>query len=104
MADTTNIDDATLYQAANDCRSAIELINGEASKVRNAKDTVAAQWRGAASNTFQAVMVRWDEEASKLMQAVNDASDLLDKTGKTARANEEEQDSMFSKFQGMING
>ena len=103
MAGNTRIDDATLHAAANDCRSASENVTGEANKVRGAKEAVAAQWRGAASNTFQSVIDAWLNDCNKLLEALGGISDLLDKTGTTARANEEEQDQMFNKFNSAIN-
>lgn len=99
----TSIDDATLHAAAGDCRSAVEQVQGESTKVRNSRDTVAATWQGAASTTFQNVIDAWIGDCTKLQEAMNAIADLLDKTATTHRANEEEQDSMFSKFNSMIN-
>ena len=104
MAGSTEIDAATLHAAANDCRSAQESVTGEAGKVRNAKETVAARWRGSASTTFQNVIDNWLVDANKLLEALNGISDLLDKTGTTHTTNEEEQESMFGKFNSAING
>jgi WXG100 family type VII secretion target len=99
----TSIDDATLHAAANDCRSGVEQVQGEQTKVRNTRDTVAASWQGAASTTFQGVMDAWGADCGKLMEAMNAIADLLDQTATTHRANEEEQDTMFAKFNSMIN-
>jgi WXG100 family type VII secretion target len=104
MAGSTNIDDATLHAAANDCRSAMELVTGEAKKVAASKQEVAATWQGAASMTFQRVLDEWDAQAGKLLGALSDISDLLDRTGTNARANEEQQDQMFNQFNAAING
>ena len=104
MAGNTRIDDATLHQAANDCRSAVESVTGESTKVRNARDAVAARWHGSASNTFQQVIDAWVGDAGKLMEAMNAIAELLDKTGTTHRSNEEQQDQMFNKFNSVING
>jgi WXG100 family type VII secretion target len=103
MAGGTEIDAQTLHAAANDCRSAQESVTGEAGKVRNAKETVAARWRGQASTTFQNVIDAWLGDANKLLEALNGISDLLDKTGTAHTTNEEEQDSMFNKFNSAIN-
>ncbi len=103
MADGTRIDDATLHAAANDCRSASDNVTAEASKVRTAKETVAARWRGGASNTFQGVIDAWLVDTNKLLEALGAISDLLDKTATTHRANEEEQDQTFNKFNAAIN-
>jgi len=97
------MDDATLHAAANDCRSAMESVTGEAGKVRGAKENVAAQWHGAASNTFQNVIDAWLNDTNKLLEALGAIGDLLDKTATTNRANEESQDSMFSKFNSALN-
>ena len=99
----TQIDAQTLHAAAKDCRSAQESVTGEAGKVRNAKETVAARWRGQASNTFQNVIDAWLGDANKLLEALNGISDLLDKTGTAATANEGEQNDMFNKFNSAIN-
>jgi len=104
MAGGTEIDAQTLHAAANDCRSAQESVTGEAGKVRNAKETVAARWRGSASTTFQNVLDAWLNDSNKLLEALNGISDLLDKTGSQHTSNEEQQDSMFSKFNSAING
>jgi len=103
MASGTEIDAATLHAAASDCRSASESVTGEASKVRGAKESVAARWKGGASNTFQSVIDAWLGDANKLLEALGAISDLLDKTGSTHTANEEEQDQMFGKFNSAIN-
>jgi WXG100 family type VII secretion target len=104
MAGSTSIDDATLHAAANDCRSAMELVTGEAKKVDASKQEVAATWQGAASTTFQRVLDEWGSQAGKLLMALSDIADLLDKTGTTNRANEEQQDQMFNAFNSAING
>jgi WXG100 family type VII secretion target len=104
MADGTRIDDTTLHSAANDCRTAMDNVNAEASKVRGAKESVAARWRGGASNTFQSVMDKWLVDANKLLEALQGISELLDKTASTHRSNEDQQDSMFNKFNAAING
>lgn len=103
MAGGTSIDDATLHAAANDCRSASDAVTAEARKVQQAKETVAARWRGGASNTFQNVIDAWLGDANKLLEALGGISDLLDKTGTAHRSNEEQQDQMFNKFNSAIN-
>jgi WXG100 family type VII secretion target len=99
----TSIDDATLHAAANDCRSAQEAVTSEARKVSQAKETVAARWRGDASNMFQNVIDAWLGDANKLLEALGAISDLLDKTGTANRSNEENQNQMFGKFNSAIN-
>lgn len=97
------VDDATLHAAANDTRTAATEVRGEASKVRSAKETVAARWQGNASTTFQNVIDAWLADAGKLLEALDAIGDLLDKTANIQRANEEEQDSMFAKFNQALN-
>lgn len=99
----TEIDVQTLHAAAKDCRAAQESVTGEAGKVRNAKETVAARWRGQASNTFQNVIDAWLGDSNKLLEALNGISELLDKTGAANASNEGEQNDMFNKFNSAIN-
>jgi WXG100 family type VII secretion target len=103
MAEQTRMDDASVHQAANDCRSAVDSVNDEIRKVRAAREQVATQWQGQASNAFQGVMDAWMVEAGKLMEAMTGIAQLLDKTADTHRTNEEEQNSMFNKFNSAIN-
>jgi len=103
MAEQTRMDDATVHQAANDCRSAMDSVTEETRKIRGAREQVAARWQGQASSAFQGVMEAWIVEAGKLMEAMGGIADLLDKTGSTHRSNEEEQNSMFNKFNSAIN-
>jgi len=103
MAEQTRMDDATVHQAATNCRDAVDRTNDEVRKIRAAREQVAARWQGQASNAFQGVMDAWVVEAGKLMEAMTGIADLLDKTGSTHRANEEEQNSMFNKFNSAIN-
>jgi WXG100 family type VII secretion target len=99
----TEIDVATLTAAANDCREAKDAVRQEQSNVRMAKENVGARWKGQASTTFQNVMQLWLDDADKLLAALNDISDLLDKTGSTHSANEDQQNSMFNQFNSAIN-
>ena len=103
MAEQTRMDDTTVHQAANDCRSAVDSVQEEMRKIRTARETVAARWQGVASTAFQNVMEAWIAEAGKLTEAMTGIGDLLDKTASTHRANEEEQNSMFNKFNSAIN-
>ena len=99
----TEVDVATLNAAATDCREAQDAVRKEQSNVRMAKENVAARWKGRASMTFQNVMQLWLDDADKLLVALNDISDLLDKTGATQTANEQSQDDMFNQFNSAIN-
>lgn len=82
----------------------MDAIKGEASKVRNSRDNVAATWQGVASNTFQGVIDKYLVDTDKLLNALDNISGLLEKNANVARTNEEEQDKMFGQFNSVING
>jgi uncharacterized protein YukE len=48
-------------------------------------------------------MVRWNEDVAKLLQAMDNIADLLDKSANTHQANDEQQNEMLNKFQSALN-
>lgn len=94
---------ATLHQAASDTRSTRTEIDGDLRKLWGVVDNLAMAWKGAASTGFQSLMQRWNEDNTKLLKALDDIADLLDKTGTTTQVNDEEQQQMLSRFHSALN-
>lgn len=92
-----------MHAAAKDVRATHDTVNGKLSDLRGAIDDLVAAWKGDASAGFVKVMHRWDQDTAKLLRALNDISDLLDKSANTHQANEEQQAAMMNKYGSQLN-
>jgi uncharacterized protein YukE len=48
-------------------------------------------------------MMRWGDDATKLLQAMDNIADLLDKSANTHQANDEQQSEMLNRFHSALN-
>lgn len=103
MAEQIEVDAATLHQAAGDVRSTRGEVDGDLAKLWNTVDDLAMAWKGDASSGFQQLMNRWNEDVKKLLTAMDDIADLLDKSGTQHEVNEQEQSQMMSRFNSALN-
>ncbi|MBB5829207.1 WXG100 family type VII secretion target [Micromonospora carbonacea] len=78
-------------------------VDGELKKLWNVVDDLAMAWKGQASSGFQQLMLRWNEDTAKLLTAMDNIADLLDKSGTTHQVNDEEQQQMLDKFHAALN-
>jgi WXG100 family type VII secretion target len=99
----TRVDAATMHAAAKDVRATHETVNGKLTDLRGAIDDLVAAWKGDASAGFTQVMTRWDQDSVKLLTALSDIADLLDKGANTHQANEEQQAAMMNKYGNSLN-
>jgi WXG100 family type VII secretion target len=98
------VDHVTLHTAAKDVRSTRAEVDGELAKLRSTVEELAAAWQGRAAAGLQQVVTRWDGDVKKLLQAMDQIADLLDKSGNTHQANDEQQEQMLNKFHSALNG
>lgn len=92
-----------MHAAAKDVRATHDTVNGKLSDLRGAIDDLVAAWKGDASAGFVKVMHRWDQDTTKLLTALSDIADLLDKSANTHQANEEQQAAMMNKYGSSLN-
>ena len=103
MGQPISIDAETLHRAATDVRSTRTDVEGDLRSLWGTVDDLAIAWKGQASTGFQQLMQRWDGDVKRLLTAMSDIADLLDKTGTTHTVNDEQQNTMMSKFNGALN-
>jgi WXG100 family type VII secretion target len=103
MASPFSVDHATLHTAANDVRSTRSEVDGELRKLWNIIDDLAIAWQGQASTGFQSLMQRWNEDTAKLLEAMDNIADLLDKSGTAHQVTDEQQQQMLDKFHAALN-
>jgi WXG100 family type VII secretion target len=97
------VDQATLHTAASDVRSTRTEVDGQLKTLKGAVDELAVAWKGQASSGFQQLMMRWGDDATKLLQAMDNIADLLDKSANTHQANDEQQSEMLNRFHSALN-
>lgn len=96
-------DPATIQRAAQDTLAAKEQAQ---TALRQLYDTVmanATQWQGASGLRFNQVMTGWNEQSSKLTNAMLGIADALQESGASIQATDEAQQAALGKFTG-ING
>src|SRR5689334_22477482 len=103
MTQPTRVDAATMHAAAKEVRASHDTVNGKLSDLRGAIDDLVAAWKGDASAGFVKVMQRWDQDTVKLLKAMTDIADLLDKGANAHQANEEQQTAMTNKYGSTLN-
>lgn len=97
------VDHATLHTAASDTRATRTEVEGDLRKLWGVVDDLAIAWQGQASTGFQNLMQRWNDDVSKLLTAMDNIADLLDKTATTHQVNDEQQQQMLDKFHSALN-
>ncbi|MFS8101548.1 WXG100 family type VII secretion target [Lentzea alba] len=64
---------------------------GTLRRVRGAAETVQANWQGQAGTAFQNLMMRLDEDAAKVQEALRSIAEQISESSKTYSAEEEAQ-------------
>lgn len=97
------VDQATLHAAANDVRSTRTDVDSDLSRLRGVVDQLAAAWRGQAGVSFQGLMQRWNEDTTKLLTALDQIAELLDRSGTQHQVNDEAQQQAMGRIQSALN-
>ncbi len=97
------VDAATLHGAAKDVRMTRTEVDGQLKTLGGVVDDLAVAWKGNASSGFQQLMQRWNGDVVKLLRAMDDIADLLDKTGTTHTVNDEQQQQSMDRIQQLLN-
>ena len=97
-----NTEAATMAQAASRVTDVNNQIHAELRTLFGAVEGVQAHWSGQAAASFQQLMARWQEDSTKLSQALNGISEQIAASGKTYTASDESnQQSLRSAGSGL---
>lgn len=102
MAGEVTKQDQALTRGAQMVSSARGDLEQQLSSLRGKLSSIGAQWRGSGSTAFQRVMVQWDEDARKIISALNEFEANLRTSEQTYNANDEAQQASFSKLSGRL--
>lgn len=103
MTGPFRVDQATLATAAGDVRSTRSEVDGQLKSLGGDVEELGAAWKGQAATGFANLMGRWNQDVAKLLTAMDEIADLLEKSGNVHAANDEQQNSMFNQFNSAVN-
>ena len=99
MADQ-RLADKALIEGHAAVQSTKEDIDSHLGRLRGDLSTIGSSWQGAASAQFTMLMAQWQENATKVNQALQDLADNLRATDSSMEANESETENSFSNLLG----
>jgi WXG100 family type VII secretion target len=93
---------AQMQQAASKVDDVNNEVRSQLASLQSQVESVQAHWTGSAASTFQALMVRYHEDAQKLSQALTDISEQIRTSGQTyASQDQAAQDAVRSAGSGL---
>jgi WXG100 family type VII secretion target len=96
------MDPETVAQAASDTVAAKLSVDGNLARLKALCDELAASWTGQGATAFANVMLQWDTEAAKLLDALQDIADSLDSSAAAQAEEDLNSSSEFSAFEGQL--
>jgi WXG100 family type VII secretion target len=94
---------ATLHGAAKDVRATRTEVDGELKTLLGVVDDLAVAWQGDASTGFQRLMARWHGDVTKLLHAMDEIANLLDKSATEHVANDSNNQQALDRIQQALN-
>ncbi|HKN97625.1 MAG TPA: WXG100 family type VII secretion target [Pseudonocardiaceae bacterium] len=77
-----------------------EHLQGSLKQLQGEVETVASQWTGSAATAFQNLMMRFNEDATKLNQNLQQMSEAMAGNNQAYQTSEESNQSEMSKLLG----
>jgi WXG100 family type VII secretion target len=93
-----------MAQAAQDLEASAGVIKGLQGQLEGHKAEVRAAWQGAASNAFENVFNRFNEDFRKVLQALEGMHESLSQTKITYEAKEQAAHETVNRVQQMLGG
>jgi ESAT-6 family protein len=78
-----------MQKAASQIRQTSDEINGELRSLLSMLEPLASQWRGDAATAFQQLIDRWQQDATKLTQALGGIADAMSSSSSNYSSSEE---------------
>lgn len=70
-------DSSQMVTTAGDVDGVNAEVRGQLSRLHNTVEGLAGSWVGEAKNSFDELMIRWDEAANKLSEALTEIADNI---------------------------
>lgn len=96
----TSVD--TMQTAGSHVFDVNEAVQGQLSTLKNQLAPLAGAWTGNASTAFQTLMVRWDENARSLNDALRAIGEAIQASGVTYDTTDQDEQAAFTNLGGPI--
>ncbi|MEU6858319.1 WXG100 family type VII secretion target [Glycomyces sp. NPDC046736] len=96
------MDTETVATAATQTVNAKLSVDANLDRLKALCDELAGAWTGSGATAFANVMLQWDTEAAKLLDALQDIADALDSSAAAQAEMDAESGSEFSSFEGEL--
>lgn len=97
------VDAGTLHGAAKDVRATRTEVDGELKKLQGVVGELRSAWQGNAAAGFHQLMEKWNLDVQRLLGAMDNIADLLDKSGTTHTVNDEQQKQALDRIHSALN-
>ncbi|HEX4787032.1 MAG TPA: WXG100 family type VII secretion target [Actinospica sp.] len=87
-----------MNKAAQAVTQTVQDVQAEQRQLMSALEPIAQQWKGQASSAFQQLIQRFNDDASKLTQALDAIGQAISANNKNYSATEEQNNSSISKL------
>src|SRR4051794_28839955 len=104
MAGAYGYSDGAHEAASKHVRDVNGQLQGDLKALESKLDGLRGAWVGTAATSFTALHQRWNADTQKLNNALVAIADLLDSSGSTYAATEDDAGAQMSKIQGALNG
>ena len=102
MAEKIRAEEGAIEKGAAAVENARLGIDNRIKDIESKMAELGSFWSGDAANSFNTLMMSWQEKASALNRILNDLRDKLRGTAKDQAANEEDNQSRTSKLQSLL--
>jgi WXG100 family type VII secretion target len=102
MAGTIEMTPEEVAQAAVDTTNAKLEVDSTLDRLKALCDDLAAGWSGRGAAAFQNTMLAWDDQAAKLLDALEDIATQLDASSAAQAEQDAAADSSFAGFEGEL--
>lgn len=102
MAEKIRAEEGAIEKGAAAVENARLGIDNRIKDIESKMAELGSFWSGDAANSFNTLMMSWQEKASALNRILNDLRDNLRGTAKDQAANEEDNQSRTSKLKSLL--
>jgi len=102
MAAEVSAADGALKQGADVVARARTELQGELSSLEGKLAGIGAHWQGQGAVAFNQLMVRWRDDASKIVAALNEFEQNLLQSQSSYTASDDAQQAVFSRLSGRL--
>lgn len=89
---------ADMAKAAQAVQQTVQDIQAEMRSLQSAVEPLGSSWKGSAYQAFQQLMQRFNDDGTKLTQALDAIGQAIDTNNKNYQATEEQNQSSISKL------